>query len=352
MKISKRTWTYHGKKAIAWKVDWRDDSGRRRKKQFHTQREADLYMRKLIREGEQVQYGVLPDITLRDFVKVYVEKKPWRTGSYRERVASALRLLPFADRHLLAIARTDVEKYRDTRAKTSAPSTVRQDIAAVQDCFKWAVKLAYLRKSPGDGVEKPSLPVKQDDPQRFIAREDFYEKLLPNAGKDAFLWEFMAWTGLRITEALSLEWPDVNLKEGYVLVRRGKGRKQRLVPLLEPAAQAISREPRMLGAGRKVFGRAADRHACLRRFQRRCAQAEIGPYRIHDLRHTFGSWAAQAGVDLEVIAACMGHMSTTVTRQYAHLSPTYKRNELGKMMGTREEHASYKVAKRKGMQRS
>jgi site-specific recombinase XerD len=50
------------------------------------------------------------------------------------------------------------------------------------------------------------------------------------------------------------------------------------------------------------------------------------------LRHTFGSWAAEAGVDLEVIAACMGHGSTTVTKLYAHLSPDYKRAQLGKMV--------------------
>jgi integrase len=351
LRISKRTWTYHGKSSSAWRLDWRDSSGRH-KKQFKTQREADLFMKKLIREGEQTEYGVLPEITFDKFVEVYVEKKPWRSDSYRERISSALGLVPFAGRALRAIGRADIEQYRDTRKQKSAASTVRQDLAAIQDCFKWAVKLKYLRKSPCEDVEKPALPVKQDDPQQFIPRDDFYDKLLPVAGKDEFFWEFMAWTGLRITEALALEWPDVNLKEGYVLVRRGKGRKQRLVPLLEPATKALGKEPRRLGAGQKVFGRASDRHACLRRFQRQCVAAGIGAFRIHDLRHTFGSWAAQAGVDLEVIAACMGHTSTTVTRQYAHLSPAYKRNELGKMLGAREEHARYNRAKRKRAHRS
>jgi len=74
------------------------------------------------------------------------------------------------------------------------------------------------------------------------------------------------------------------------------------------------------------------------------------PFRFHDLRHTFGAYAAQAGVDLEVIAAAMGHTSTTVTKLYAHLSPRYKRNELMKMatVVTRMQQRSRKHANRKG----
>ena len=51
-----------------------------------------------------------------------------------------------------------IEDYRDRRLKTSQPSTVRQDLAALADCLKWAVKLHYVHKNPCEGVEKPSLP--------------------------------------------------------------------------------------------------------------------------------------------------------------------------------------------------
>jgi len=134
------------------------------------------------------------------------------------------------------------------------------------------------------------------------------------------------------------------------MVRRGKGRKQRIVPLLEPALDALNRTPKKLGSSR-VFWWASDRHATLRRFQRRLEWAGISRrYRFHDLRHTFGAYAAQAGVDLEVIADAMGHTSTTVTKLYAHLSPEYKRNELAKMVpkpvGTRKAHTRPKRAKR------
>ena len=237
----------------------------------------------------------------------------------------------------------DIEHWRDERLRTCAPATVRQDLAALSDCLAWAVKLRYLRKNPCEEVERPSLPVKQDDPADYIPPEEF-EKLLTLSGKDKPLYEFAVWTGLRITELLTLEWPDI--RDGYVVVKRGKGRKQRIVPLLPQAEAALKQIPRHISNWR-VFGWMSDRHATLRRFQRRCKWAGINVYKFHHLRHTFGSWAAMSGVPLEVIAQAMGHSSMTVTKKYAHLSPEYKRNELMKMakVGTKAVHESQKALK-------
>jgi integrase len=266
---------------------------------------------------------VLLEASFADFLDIYQAKKPWRTESYRERVMSALKIAPFES----FPSAEAIEQYRDERLKTSAPSTVRQDLAALHDCLKWAVKLKYLRTNPAKEVDRPSLPVKQDDPADYLSPEQFAE-LIAKAKKDRPLYKFAVWTGLRITELLTLEWPDV--RDGYVMVKRGKGRKQRIVPLLPQALAALNEVPRRLNDPR-IFWWMKDRHTTLRRFQRRLAWAELPKFRFHDLRHTFGAYAAQAGVDLEVIAAAMGHTSTTVTKLYAHLSPAYKRAELMKM---------------------
>ncbi len=350
MNIRKRTWEYpkdSGKKHAAYQLDWRDGFGRHQK-QFATKREAELHRDKIIRQGEAETYGLSPDphITFKGFVEVYDAAKTWKTESYRARVLSALGLVPFSRTPLAHVGPRALLDYRELRLGTSKPSTVRQDLAALKDCFGWAKKLGYVRANPAEGIERPSLPTKQDDPQRSIPQEEFYGKLLPVAGKDGPMWRFMAWTGLRITEALAIERADVNLPKEYVMVRRGKGRKQRIIPLLPEARRAFADVPGNTMKPDKVFGYASDRHACLRRLQRRCKQAGIGPYRLHDLRHSFGSWAAESGVDLEVIAACMGHTSTTVTKQYAHLSPAYKRRELGKMVA-RMQQVTRKSAQRK-----
>jgi integrase len=121
------------------------------------------------------------------------------------------------------------------------------------------------------------------------------------------------------------------------------------VPLLPQVLQALKEVPRRLNEPR-VFWWMRDRYTTLRRFKRRLEWAELPTtFHFHHLRHCFGSYAAQAGVHLEVIAQAMGHSSTSVTRLYAHLSPDYRRKELLKMakltVGTRRAQRSRKAAK-------
>ncbi len=361
MNIRKRTWTWNNEKGVAWIVDWHDGP-RRRRKQFGTKQEAELFRDRVIRQRYAREYDVLLETTFPTFLDLYEQRKPWRTESYRLRVMSALRLMPFET----LPTSEEIERYRDERlAVGKSPATVRQDLAALADCLKWAVKLKYLHTSPAKEVERPSLPVKQDDPAAYLTPEQF-EDLIAEAKQDRPLYKFAVWTGLRITELLVLEWPDI--RDGYVVVRRGKGRKQRIVPLLPQALAALKDVPRRLNNPR-IFWWMRDRHTTLRRFQRRQLWAGlskpgkklgedgtpqlVAAFRFHDLRHTFGAYAAQAGVDLEVIAAAMGHTSTTVTKLYAHLSPQYKRNELMKMAprpqnGARRAQRAANHAKRKG----
>ena len=56
--------------------------------------------------------------------------------------------------------------------------------------------------------------------------------------------------------------------------------------------------------------------------------------RFHSLRHTYGSWLAQAGVDLYRIKELMGHQSTQTTMRYAHLQPKNLRDAVDAVFGT------------------
>src|SRR5262245_2645893 len=94
MNIRKRVWTWRGEKRTAWVLDAMDGT-RRLRRQFATKQEAELYRDKLIRNHYAGEYGVLLEASFPDFLKVYEAKKPWRTETYRDRVMSALRLMPF-----------------------------------------------------------------------------------------------------------------------------------------------------------------------------------------------------------------------------------------------------------------
>src|SRR5712692_4375643 len=131
MNIRKRTWNRNGTKHTAWVVDARGHGNKRR--QFPTKAEAELYHDKLIRQRYAEEYQVPLDatISLKDFLDIYEKKKSWRTESYRARTMSALGLVPFRELPIARVTSQVIEDYRDRRLKTSQPSTVRQDLAAL-----------------------------------------------------------------------------------------------------------------------------------------------------------------------------------------------------------------------------
>lgn len=338
MKIRKRTWTRQGEKKTAWRVDWKTPGGRRMQKQFRSRNEAQLFLEKLVKDKHARTYGVLLDpITFEAFLPTYVAKKVWKTETSRERTSWSLQALrPFNDVLLPDITPEAIEEYRDRRltevggdrTKPVSAATVRQELATLSDILKMAVKLWYLAENPMVKVERPALPVKQDDPADFLPPADL-EKLIGAAGRDACLYEFAAATGLRASELLAVEWPDI--RDGVVVVRRGKGRKQRIVPLIAEAIAALQKAPRKLNEPR-VFWWIHDRSQLYKRFKRRTRWAGLNPgYDVHALRHTYASYAIMAGMNTHVVAKNLGHADTTVTRRYGHLAPDFQREESRKL---------------------
>jgi integrase len=100
------------------------------------------------------------------------------------------------------------------------------------------------------------------------------------------------------------------------------------VPLSDQAAAAldrVSRRENFVSRDDLVFanvlGRTLDDSALRRRYRRAQAAAGVRPLRFHDLRHTFGSLLAVAGVDVVTIKAAMGHSALATTARYLHARP-------------------------------
>ena len=351
MNIRKRTWKWQGEKRTAWRVDWKTPGGKRMQKQFRARQEAELFYGKLLKERQSRVYGTLVSdrLTFGEFIPIYDQRKPWKSEITRERFSYSLSKV-FRALHpcpLLDITEEMIEEIRDRRLKDAAPATVHLDLAVLSDFFAWGVRLRYLERNTMARVAKPALPVKQDNPAEFIPLDDL-QVLLGVAGRDACFYKFAAATGIRESELIALGWPD--LRDGFVIVRLGKGRKQRLVPLIPEAVEALQTVPRRIGETR-VFWWVRTRRQALSRFKRCLEWARLNPtYTFHMLRHSYASFAAMSGVDLKVIAEAMGHTTTTITRRYAHLSPSYQRNEMLKMSsfwraGTRMGHGAANIVK-------
>jgi integrase/recombinase XerD len=158
--------------------------------------------------------------------------------------------------------------------------------------------------------------------------------------RDRALLELLYASGLRIGEALGLDRDDLSLDGGYVRVL-GKGNRERLVPVGEPALEALARwlgEARAAGPARATVAagegrRAADplftgarggrmgRMAAWRAVQRAARRAGLAEHVTpHTLRHSFATHLLEGGADLRVVQELLGHASIETTQLYTHLT--------------------------------
>lgn len=128
-------------------------------------------------------------------------------------------------------------------------------------------------------------------------------------------------TGARKSELLTLRWEWVDLEQRALLLPRSKTGK-RHVKLNAAALQVLCNIPRVQGNPFVIVGQKSGSHmvSLTRPWRRICAKAEVTGCRIHDLRHSFASFAAADGLSLLIIGRLLGHTVPATTQRYAHLT--------------------------------
>ncbi len=145
-------------------------------------------------------------------------------------------------------------------------------------------------------------------------------------GRDRVLFQTAYACGLRLGELVNLKVSDIDSKRMLVMVRQGKGRKDRLTPLSQRLLDELraywrKRQPRPW-----LFPGASDGSPlCHGTVQRYCQEVVrraglTKPATMHTLRHSFATHMLEAGVDLLTLQAMMGHRSLQTTMGYLHLS--------------------------------
>jgi integrase len=130
---------------------------------------------------------------------------------------------------------------------------------------------------------------------------------------------------LRASNVFNLTWPQVNFASQTVLIYadQAKAGKRLVLPLSTWALEVLASQrgkhqtlvfPNTVG---KPIGR------CWTTFHRALERAGIEDFRWHDLRHTWASWAAQAGVSMLELQHLGGWASLDMVQRYAHLSPSH-----------------------------
>ena len=206
-------------------------------------------------------------------------------------------------------------------------------LSAVRSLFRFACLEGVVVANPAQGVRTPKVPKTLPRHLRPGEVEDLIEAPAgdgPLVLRDRAILELLYAAGLRVSELVGLDWPDVDLS-ARVLRVMGKGSKERMVPFGRPAAEALRRWLEVWESvrdpgdgGEPVFlnrqgTRLTDRS--VRRVIDRWVDAAAVARGVHPhtLRHTFATHLLENGADLRAIQELLGHSSLSTTQKYTHL---------------------------------
>jgi integrase len=235
-------------------------------------------------------------------------------------------LIPFfGESSLLSISPKMISRYKVLRKDEGAkPASVNLELSMLSKAFSLAVReWEWLRDNPVSRVQKDKENNERD---RWLSKDEETVILnnCPEWLRDILVFDLN--TGLRQDELLSLEWSRVNLLRKTILITKTKNDKPKTVPLNKIALDVINRRSKVRSIKNNfVFfnrnGKKISANNLRVAFYIVMRKAGIKDFRFHDLRHTFATRLAQAGVDLYKISKLLGHKDIKMTQRYAHHCP-------------------------------
>ncbi len=220
-----------------------------------------------------------------------------------------------------------------------ASSTAARHLSSIRQFFKFLYAENHRQDDPVAAIDSPvigkSLPkyLSEEDVERLlVAGQDF--EGIEGLRLTAFL-EILYATGLRVSELVSLPLSAVT-GNGRMLIVRGKGSKERMVPLSEPAVDAMSlyrdvrdqflpKKQQHIASSFLFPSRSKEGHLTRARFAQLlkevAARAGVDPKRVspHVLRHSFASHMLAHGADLRTLQQMLGHSDISTTQIYTHV---------------------------------
>jgi integrase/recombinase XerC len=222
----------------------------------------------------------------------------------------------------------------DLQQRQLARATVIRRLSSIRSFFKYLCRRGYIGIDPTSSLSSPKASRKLPE---FLEISEI-EALLsaPDQStivglRDRAILELLYSTGMRVSELLILDLPDIDRINAIVKVR-GKGKKERIIPIGGPAMSALSeylkRRDEMLNgeSTQAIFlsergNRIPDAKSIRRRIDLYAKLAgikkNISP---HTLRHTFATHLVNAGADLRTVQEMLGHTNLTTTQIYTHVN--------------------------------
>ena len=242
----------------------------------------------------------------------------------------------------------DALRYRDLRGYAAAISerrlaraTVARRLSAVRGLYDYLQRLDEVTQNPAELLPSP----RRDGKLPRVLDSDQVRRLLeaipasdPLEIRDRAMLELTYSSGLRCAEVVGMNVDAIDYETDTVRVL-GKGRKERVVPVGEPARKALER---YLATGRPALLADLDERALFvsrrgkrlspsdvrRRLARWMREAALaGSISPHVLRHSFATHLREGGADLRTIQELLGHASVSTTQVYTRVEPSHLRRE-------------------------
>ncbi len=220
--------------------------------------------------------------------------------------------------------RMHLRRFLFRAGKGRAPATQARHVAAIRTFYRWLLREEHVESSIAEDLQPPK--VGQHLPNYVsVAQADELVERPSLSVRDRALLEVLYGCGLRVAEASGLDRDDLDLDAGLVIVRRGKGGKERRVPIGPPAVAAVVALLETLPPeSPHLFHNARGGRLSPRSMRRIVADAGklvgISGLHPHALRHSFATHLLDAGADLRGIQELLGHASLATTQRYTHVS--------------------------------
>ena len=329
-------------------------SNRRIAEQIEAAKKTQLAKREVGLDVEKVFVPTLPE-AIEEYLDWSLTEHASKNATTRHyRTASKPLILFFANKKLDEITSDDVEKYKQWRSRQTKqaptkklsknkkatttkilkPATVNKELATLKIVFNHFIKADILVKNPVSRVK-----FLQENNENYVVLTAEEERLYLMAASQPLqdVATLMLECGCRPNEIFSLRKQDINLEQCFLFIPTGKTKAaRRRIPLTDKAQKVLEKRIKnavneyLFAGGRdgkssKPVGSLNNAHYGTRK------RAGIKNFRLYDLRHTFASRMAMAGVDLVTLAALLGHSRVQMVMRYAHPVEEHKIDAIKKL---------------------
>lgn len=247
--------------------------------------------------------------------------------------------------HFETLSRRDIEDYLvDCDARGLSISTRARRLSAIKQLFRFAFEDGWRTENPSIDIRGPGrarrLPktLDMDEVERLILAARETGRTAEDRVRNACMIELLYATGLRVSELVSLPVASARGDPRMLLVR-GKGGRERMVPLSAPARQALAQWLPLRDAADEAVAQNGRRPASRYLFPSRSKAGHLTRHRFftlikeiavaggvapdkvtpHTLRHAFATHLLAGGADLMTIQALLGHADVATTEIYTHI---------------------------------